>query len=80
VLTAQKTFFEANLAYVDAWTELRKVSVEINGLLLTGGLNPAELGTALQSQPGGGQRRAILNQMQEGTNNRLLPAALQTGG
>jgi cobalt-zinc-cadmium efflux system outer membrane protein len=80
VLTAQKTFFEVNLAYVDAWTELRKVSVEIDGLLLTGGLNPAELGTALQSQPGGGQRRAILNQMQEGTNNRLLPAALQTGG
>ncbi len=79
VLTAQRTFFEANLAYVDAWTELRKVSVEIDGLLLTGGLNPAELGTALQSQPGGGQRRAILNQIQEGSGNRLLPAALQTG-
>lgn len=79
VLNAQKTYFEANLAYVDAWAELRKVSVEINGLLLTGGLNPAELGTALQSQPGGGQRRAILNQLQEGSGNRLLPAALQTG-
>ncbi|MES2794145.1 MAG: TolC family protein [Planctomycetota bacterium] len=80
VLTAQKTFFEANLAYVDAWTELRKVSVEIDGLLLTGGLNPAELGTALQSQPGGGQRRAILNQMENGSGSRMLPAALQTGG
>ncbi len=77
VLTAQRTRFEANLAYVEAWTELRKVATEIDGLLLTGGLNPAELGTALQNQPGGAQRRAILNQLQEGQAGRSLPAALQ---
>jgi outer membrane protein, heavy metal efflux system len=77
VLTAQRTSMETNLAYIDAWTELRKVTTEIDGLLLTGGLNPAELGTALQSQPGSNQRRAVLNQMQEGQGGGTLPAALQ---
>ncbi len=77
VLTAQKTYVETNVAYIDAWMELRKVSTEIDGLLLTGGLNPAELGTALQNQPGGNQRRSILNQLQEGQSGRPLPAALQ---
>ena len=77
VLTAQKTYVETNVAYIDAWTELRKVSTEIEGLLLTGGLNPAELGTALQNQPGGNQRRSILNQLKEGQSGRPLPAALQ---
>ena len=77
VLTAQRTYIESNVAYVDAWTELRKVSTEIEGELLTGGLNPAELGAALQNQPGANQRRSILNQLQEGQSGRPLPAALQ---
>ena len=47
---------EVNLAYVDALTELSKVSIEIDGLQLTGGLNPAAIGMAIQSQPGGSGR------------------------
>ena len=65
----------------EALVEARRAAVEINGLLLTGALNPAEVGTALQSQPGATQRRAVLNQLQqEGNSSRMLPAALQTGG
>ena len=40
LLTAQRTFFQANLAYVDALRELRVSTVVIDGLLLEGGLAP----------------------------------------
>ena len=81
VLSVRKTYFEAKQARVEALVEARRAAVEINGLLLTGALNPAEVGTALQSQPGATQRRAVLNQLQqEGNSSRMLPAALQTGG
>ncbi|MBS0262414.1 MAG: TolC family protein [Planctomycetes bacterium] len=77
VLTARQTYFQAKLASIEALTELRKVIVEIEGLQLTGGLNPAAIGTAIQSQPGGGtqRQRALLNQVQEGATRQLLPAA-----
>lgn len=46
------------------------------GLQLTGGLNPAEIGTAIKSQAGGGFRqRALLQRVQEGAGRQLLPAA-----
>ena len=77
VLTAQKTYVEASVANLDAWLELRKVTTEINGLLLTGALNPAEVGTALQNT-GGSQRRGVLNQIQESQRSSALPAAIQT--
>ncbi len=80
VLTARQTWFQSSLAYVDAQTNLRKVQVEIEGLQLTGGLNPATLGTALQSQPGGGRQRSLLNQVQEGTSQQALPGAFQSFG
>src|SRR5581483_5223884 len=54
VLAARQTYFQTNTAYIDALTELHKIGIEINGLLLTGGLNPTEVGTALQAQPGMG--------------------------
>jgi len=80
VLTVRQTYFESSLAYVEALTELQKVSTEINGLQLTGGLNPAEIGTAIQGAGGGVSRqRAALNNLQESTSRRLLPAAVQTG-
>ena len=79
VLTAQRTYVEASVANLDAWLELRKVTTEIDGLLLTGALNPAEVGTALQGS-GASQRRGILNQIQESQRGSNLPAALQTTG
>ena len=80
VLSARQTFFEGSIAYVEALTELQKVTTEINGLQLTGGLNPAEVGTALQGAGGSVSRqRAALSKLQESTSKRLLPAALQTG-
>ena len=77
LLTAQQTLFHAKLTYVEALTELRKAQVEIEGLQLTGGLNPSAIGTAIQAQPGGGasRQRALLNQVQEGASRQLLPAA-----
>lgn len=80
VLSVRQTYFQSSVAHVEAWTELQKVAIEINGLQLTGGLNPAEIGTAIQGAGGGGSRqRAALNTLQESTSKRLLPAAVQTG-
>lgn len=43
VLTARRTYFENRLRYIEALTELRKASAELEGFLLTGGLDaPAE--------------------------------------
>lgn len=80
VLTAQKTLVESRVSYVESLLEAARAQTEINGLLLTGALNPAELGTALQAQPGSSSRRAILNQIEGGNSQGLLPAAVQTGG
>lgn len=80
VLSVRQTYFQSSVAHVEALTELQKVAIEINGLQLTGGLNPAEIGTAIQGVGGGGSRqRAALNTLQESTSKRLLPAAVQTG-
>jgi len=79
VLTARQTWFQSSLAYVEALAELRKVVVEVDGLMLTGGLNPAAVGTALQSQPGGGSRQQrVLNQLQESSTRPMLPPAVQS--
>ena len=40
LLTAQRTYFQASLAYLDALRELWTASVEIRGLLLRGSLSP----------------------------------------
>ena len=77
VLTAQQSYFESQMAYVEAQTELHKVVTEINGLQLTGGLNPAAIGSAIQTQPGGSaqRQRALLNEVQDRAAKQLLPAA-----
>jgi len=77
VLAAQETYAHSQIAYIEAQTELKKVVVEITGLQLTGGLNPASIGSAIQMQPGGtGQRqRALLKELQDRSSKQLLPAA-----
>jgi len=62
---------------VDSLTELHKVTAEIEGLQLTGGFNPASIGTAIQSAGGGstGRQRALLNQVQQNSSRQLLNAA-----
>ncbi|MFO1045801.1 MAG: TolC family protein [Planctomycetaceae bacterium] len=77
VLLAQQSYFESRVAYVEAVTELHKVVTEINGLQLTGGLNPAAIGSAIQTQPGGSaqRQRALLNEVQDRAAKQLLPAA-----
>jgi cobalt-zinc-cadmium efflux system outer membrane protein len=42
LLTAQRTYFRVNLAYLEALLELRTTVVEIDGLLLSGGLDAVE--------------------------------------
>lgn len=76
VLTAQEAFAQSQIAHIEAVTEAHKVAVEITGMQLTGGLNPAAIGSAIQMQPGGGQRqRALLQEVQDRATKQLLPAA-----
>lgn len=77
VLTAQQMYAESRLAYIEAVTESHKVRTEIEGLQLTGGLNPAAIGSAIQSQPGGSaqRQRALLNEVKDRAAKQLLPAA-----
>jgi cobalt-zinc-cadmium efflux system outer membrane protein len=86
LIAARQSYFETRNAYLDALTALHKVAVEIEGLQLTGGLNPTEIGTALQTPMGGGggagARSVLLQQLQqqEGGGSRRLPGAVQGGG
>jgi cobalt-zinc-cadmium efflux system outer membrane protein len=79
LLTAQEAYFTARLTQLEALVDLRKTEAEIDGLLLTGGLNPAAVGTALQSQPGAGPRQGLLNQLREDSSRQILPPAFQAG-
>ena len=81
MLNARQTYFQASMARIDALTELHKVVVEMQGLQLTGGLNPTEVGTALQTTPGTttGIRGVILQQLQQqsAAGTRNLPGVIQ---
>lgn len=81
VQNARRMYFQANLEYIDALTELHKVVVEIEGLQLTGGLNPTEVGVALQAMPGvpTGVRGVLLQLLQQGRTGAMqnLPGAVQ---
>lgn len=76
-LLAQQSYFQSQIAYVEALIELHKVAAEIEGFQLTGGLNPAAIGSAIQNQSGGGaqRQRALLNDVQDRASKQLLPAA-----
>lgn len=79
VLSARQLYAQSHLAYADSLTELRKVTAEIDGFLLTGGLNPAALGAAIQTQ-GGMRQTGLLNQLQESSTKQLLSGAIQAIG
>jgi cobalt-zinc-cadmium efflux system outer membrane protein len=84
VLNARQTYFQSRLAHIDALTELHKLVIEIRGLELIGGLNPTEVGTALQTLGGAGPagaRNVLLKSLQEAgsTGLRTLPGAIQAG-
>lgn len=82
VVDARRTYFQTRMAEIDTLTELHKVIIEIDGLQLTGGLNPTEVGTALQTISGisGASTRSVLLQQlesQRNNSNRNLPGAIQ---
>lgn len=78
VLVVQDRYLQTSLNRINALTRARQIGAEIDGLQLTGGLNPATIGTAIQ-EAGGGQRRAVqqaLNQQNQGRLNTFAPAAI----
>jgi len=79
VLNVQQSNFQSNLEYIDALNRAHRLAVEISGLQMTGGLNPATIGTAIQDAGGGGRLRAVQQQLQKQSNANLsnfAPAAL----
>jgi cobalt-zinc-cadmium efflux system outer membrane protein len=82
VRDAQDLYHRTRMSYINALTSLRKVAIEISGLELVGGLNPTEIGTALQSTPGvpsglGGVLLQFQQQQQTGIGG-TLPGAIQS--
>jgi cobalt-zinc-cadmium efflux system outer membrane protein len=82
VRDAQDLYHQTRTSYIDALTSLRKVAIEISGLQLVGGLNPTEIGTALQATPGvpsglGGVLLQFQQQQQSGVGGSL-PGAIQS--
>lgn len=76
VLSAQEMFAQSRVAHIESIADAQKVAVEIKGMQLTGGLNPAAIGSAIQAQAGGGQRqRALLQEVQDQAAKQFLPAA-----
>jgi len=82
ILDVEQTYYQTKTSYIEALTTLRKIATEIAGLELTGGLNPTEIGTALQAAvgPETGIRNILLQQaQQEGAGTlRNLPGAIQS--
>lgn len=65
VLAARQTYLDMRMKYVDALLEMHRAAIELQGLQLTGGLNPATIGAAIQ---GGGEaetqrRRGVLQNL-----------------
>ena len=84
VIDARRLLYQSKLARIEALSELQKTLVEIDGLQLTGGLNPTEVGTALQSSSSStanGARSILSQQLQgsQGSTTRNLPGAIQAG-
>jgi cobalt-zinc-cadmium efflux system outer membrane protein len=72
VLDARQVYFETQLDYAAALTELRVAAIEVEGMQLTGGLNPAEIGTAIQGAEGAAtQRRAVQQLLQQQDRGQL---------
>lgn len=77
VLDARQVYYETLLDYFTALTELHVAAIEVQGMQLTGGLNPAEIGTAIQGAEGTTtQRRAVqqlLEQQKRGQLKKFTP-------
>ncbi len=71
VLVIQDRYLQTSLARINALTQARQIGAEIEGLQLTGGLNPATIGTAIQEAGGGGRRRALQQTLQNQNQSRL---------
>ena len=65
VLAVQDRYLQTSLARINALTRARQIGAEIEGLQLTGGLNPAIIGTAIQEAGGGGRRRAVQQALEQ---------------
>lgn len=80
VLAAQQAYFRTSLDYAGALTRARRLEVQISGLQLTGGLNPASIGTAIQETGGNSRIRAVQAEVEKQRGNQLktfVPAAIQ---
>ncbi len=78
VLAVQERYRQTSLDQITALTRARQIGAQINGLQLTGGLNPAIIGTALQQS--GGQRRAVqqlLDRKKQNQLNNFAPTAIE---
>lgn len=73
IFEAEGALLEAKMSLLDAWAELRKSAVEIQGQLLVGALNPAEVGAALQSRSGDVRRNAF-RASEKNQSKQLVPA------
>jgi cobalt-zinc-cadmium efflux system outer membrane protein len=81
VLDARQVYFDTQLEYAAALTDLRVAAVEVQGMQLTGGLNPAEIGTAIQSSGGTtAQRRALQQLLEQQQRGKLTPFTPGTTG
>lgn len=81
VLDARQVYFDTELEYAAALTDLRVAAAEVQGMQLTGGLNPAEIGTAIQSSGGTtAQRRALQQALEQQQRGKLKPFTPGTTG
>lgn len=72
VLAARQTWFEMTMNWLTARSQAQQARMQLEGLLLTGGLNPATIGTAIQgAAEGGDQRRGVLQNIQQQQGARL---------
>lgn len=72
VLAARQTWFEMTMNWLTARSQAQQARMQLEGLLLTGGLNPATIGTAIQGgAEGGDQRRGVLQNIQQQQGTRL---------
>ncbi|WP_437193688.1 TolC family protein [Planctomicrobium sp. SH527] len=79
VLNAQQSSYNEHLNYINAVTQARHLAVSIEGLQLSGGLNPAEIGTAIQDVGTGGRLQAVQAQQNRDNASSLgtfAPAAM----
>ncbi|MBI1311555.1 hypothetical protein GC176_09635 [bacterium] len=72
VLAARQTYFEMTMNWLTARSQAQQAQMQLEGMLLTGGLNPATIGTAIQgAAEGGDQRRGVLQNLQQQQGARL---------